>query len=166
MSILIGFVSLVLATILQSTLVIRFNLLKGAGDLVLLVLIAWMLHENTKAHWQWCVMAGFMIGFISEIPFWVTVFGYLLVMFLVHFLMKYVWQTPIMILFFITLAGSVIVLWLDFLYLVIFGANLPIWDTFNLVILPSVVLNLILVLPVYAVIGEVTKVVYPQVVEV
>jgi len=165
MDLLVGFITLCLATILQNTLVVRFNLLNGAADLVLLVLITWILHENSKAHWQMSTIAGFIIGFSSKLPVWITLIGYLIVMYVIHQLMKHIWQAPLLLLFFITLVSSVIILSIDYLYLVLFGAKLPFWNTFNLVILPGTVLNLLFVLPVYAVVGEVARILYPPAVE-
>jgi len=77
-----------------------------------------------------------------------------------------IWQTPILVLFFLTLLGSLIVMGLDYSYLALIEGNRPLWDTFNLIILPSIVLNLIFILPVYSLIGELTKLFYPPTAEV
>ena len=152
--------------ILQSTLVVRFNLIHGAADLVLLILISWLLHERTQGHWQWGLIAGLLVGFISQMPVWLTVVGYLVVVLVVRSLLVRIWQTPLLVLFFFTLLGSLVVMGLDYSYLVLIEGNRPLWDTINLVILPSIVLNMIFVLPVYAVLGEFTRLIYPPVVEV
>jgi hypothetical protein len=166
MSTLIGIITLGAAVILQSTLVVRFNLINGAADLVLLILVSWLLHEGTQAHWQWGLIAGLLVGFISQMPIWLTVTGYLVVVLVVRSLLVRIWQTPLLVLFFFTLVGSLIVMGLDYSYLAIIEGNRPLWDTINLVIIPSIVLNLIFVLPVYAVMGEFTRLIFPPAVEV
>jgi hypothetical protein len=46
------------------------------------------------------------------------------------------------------------------------GVPLPINDSINLVILPSTLLNLLLALPIYAIVSDLAQWVYPEEVEV
>jgi hypothetical protein len=46
-------------------------------------------------------------------------------------------------------------------FVVVSGANLTFGEAFNLVILPSLILNLILALPVYGIMGELAKLLLP-----
>jgi hypothetical protein len=153
------------AMIIQISFIRQITLLHGTADLVLIALLTWMLHENTEHHWQWSVVAGLLVGFASHLPVWLTILSYFLVMFILRVLLLRIWQAPLLVLFLMTIVGSLVIMWLDYLYLVIFGAQLPFWDTFNLVILPSMVLNLILALPIYALMGELARSLYPPVIE-
>lgn len=166
MDILIGVLTLVAAVLLQSSLVVRFNLLHGAADLVLLVLVAWMLQEGTRAHLQWSVIGGLLVGYISDLPIWLPLVAYLLVMFLVRNILMRIWQSSVVVLFFVTLVGSLLVSGLEYAYLALVKGTLPFWNTFNLVILPGIVMNILLILPVNALVGELARVLYPPVVEI
>ena len=166
MATLIALLSLGIAAILQTTLVVRINLLHGAADLVLLTMLAWILHEQSERPWQWAVVAGVIVGFASELPMALTLAGYLLVTAGVQYVRSRVWQAPLLILFIATLLGSFMVLLLDYFYLWALGTPLPFGQTFNLVILPSVILNLLLAVPVYGLMGEIAKFVFPPEVEI
>ncbi|MBT7817982.1 MAG: hypothetical protein HN672_01375 [Chloroflexi bacterium] len=161
MSTLIAIFTLALATILQTTIFVEMKLLQGSADFVLLTLLGWILHERTEGHWQWGVLAGLFTGFASELPIWVTVFGYLLVVLAIQYLHSKIWQAPMVILFVSIIVGSILVLFLDTTYLVVIGVQLPFLDSLNLVILPSVILNMLFILPVYALMGELVKISYP-----
>jgi len=166
MDILAGVITLGAALLLQSSLVVRFNLLHGAADLVLLVLVAWMLQDGTRAHLQWSLVAGLLVGFISDMPIWLPLIAYVLVMFLVRNILMRIWQSTIIVLFFVTLVASLLVSGLEYAYLALVKGTLPFWDTFNLVILPGIVLNILLILPVNALIGELSRMLYPPAVEI
>ena len=153
------------AVILQSTIVVRVQLLQGAADLVLITLLGWVLHETVEGHWQWGVIAGILVGYISELPFWLTIGAYLSVIAMVRFIQAFVWQVPLLILFTTTFFGSLFIQFLSFFYLWVLGTPFQLGEVFNLVILPSLVLNMLVVLPVYGLLGELVKQFYPPEVE-
>ncbi len=166
MKTLVAVLTIGISVLLQSSLVVRFNLLNGAADLVLLVLVSWMLQEGSKAHLQWCLIAGLLVGFISEMPIWLPLVAYVLVMLVVRNILMRIWQSSVIVLFFVTLIGSGLVLGLEYMYLALVQGTLPFMETFNLVILPSIVLNILLILPVNALIAELAHTVYPPAVEI
>ncbi len=163
--ILLGILLLGGATMLQISVVSQITLLHGPADLVLLVLLGWVLHARVEGRWQWGLIAGYLIGTISELPLWLPILAYLLVTGLAYVLQTRVWQVPIMSLYVTTIAGTFIVQGLSFFYLVISGTPLAFSESLNLIILPSVILNSMLALPVYAVVGEVANWVYPPEIE-
>ncbi len=160
MHIFIAIFTLAFATILQTTIFVEMKLLQGSADFVLLTLLGWILHERTEAHWQWGIVAGVFTGFASEIPIGVTVSGYLLVVLVIQFLHSKIWQAPMVILFVSIIVASILMMSLQAIYLIIVGVPLPILEALNLVILPSVILNMLFILPIYALMGELVKVVY------
>jgi rod shape-determining protein MreD len=166
MAILIATLSLLIAVILQTSIIVRINILHGAADLVLLTLIAWVLHERANSNYRWGILAGLLVGFASALPFWLGTVEYLLVVLILGGIQMRVWQAPLLILFSTVFLGTFIINGMDFLYLWIAGVSFAFEEVFNLVILPSLVLNVILALPVFAIIGELAKQVYPPEVEV
>jgi hypothetical protein len=157
------FITLMLQTIIVSTLPI----LKGYADLILLVLIAWSLQERVRFAWLWAVVAGFMVGYVSALPLFVPIAGYLAVTLFCRLLLRrVVWQSPILVMFIVTFAGSLFTQLLAMAVLVFSGTPLPIEDSINLIILPSTLLNLLLALPTYAVITDLAQWAYPEEVEV
>ena len=163
---LIASLSILIAVILQTTIVVRINILHGAADLVLLTLIAWVIHEQADSSLRWGLLAGLLVGFASALPFWLTAVEYILVVSILGAVQARIWQAPLFILFSSVFLGTFIINGMDFLYIWITGVPLNFDEVFNLVILPSLVLNIILALPIHSIMGELAKQVYPPEVEV
>lgn len=161
MATLLPFVSLITAAILQTTIVSQITMLQGSADLVLLTLLSWVLLERSATHWRWGLVAGVLIGGASAVPIWVPVVGYSLVVGFISVLQTRIWQAPILILFLATLFGNFVVYGLELTYVRISGATFNFIEALNLVLLPSLVLNMLLVLPLYGFINGLAKQVYP-----
>lgn len=157
---------LVGAVILQTTIVTRINMLHGAADLVLLVLLGWVLQADEKSHWHWGVLAGLLVGVSSALPFWLPVVGYTMVIAIVVFFQRQLWQVPVWSLLIITFIGTFAVYGIEVIFLWIIGVPITLGEVFNIVLLPSVIMNILIVIPIHALVGEVVKLVYPREVEV
>jgi rod shape-determining protein MreD len=151
---------------LQMVVVSTLPLLSGFADLVLLVLVAWSLQERVRSAWIWTLIAGALVGFISAMPLLVPMFGYLLVTAVARLVRRRVWQNPILAMFLVTFLGSLISHALSMIFLIATGTPLPLEDSLNLVVLPGTLLNILLALPVYAVISDLAQWVYPEEVDV
>ena len=151
-----------LAVILQNSIVTRINLLVGAADLVLLVLLSWVLQADETRLLRYGVVAGIYLGVSSAVPLWVPILGYSIVVGLVMVMKRKIWQAPYWLLLTTTFIGTVIVYGLEIVVFWVSGYPFDLIEMFNLVILPSVVLNMLIVLPVYFFVGEITKFVYPK----
>jgi len=163
--IIIAFPILASALILQTVIASSLPLLSGYADLILLILVAWALQERVRSAWIWTVIAGLMVGFVSALPTLVPVIGYVLVTAIARLVHRRVWQTPILAMFVVTFLGSLVSQGLVMAVLVVQGTPLPLADSVNLVILPGTLLNLLLALPVYAVVNDLAQWVYPEEVE-
>jgi rod shape-determining protein MreD len=157
----LGFV-LMLQTVIVSTL----PLLSGYADLVLLVLVAWSLQERARSAWIWAIVAGVMVGFVSAAPTGMPLVGYLAVTAIARLFRRRVWQTPVLSMFLVTFVGSLVTQGFVAGALIFQGVPLPVNDSINLVILPSTLLNLLLALPIYAIVNDLARWVYPEEVEV
>jgi hypothetical protein len=165
MPVLVGIPVLLLAVILQSTAFSRMPMLYGVPDLVMLVFLAWFLDEHVKHGWEWVVMAGIMVSFVSALPFFLPFWGYLVIAVICNWLKNRIWQTPIMALLASTLIGTVLMQLASIFALQITGTLIPMQESLRLVVLPSILWNLILAIPVYSVIKELIYLVYPDEVE-
>lgn len=161
MRIFVGVLLLLAAALVQVTLVTRIRLLQGTADLVLLVLIVWMMQEGNRPDWRWGIPAGVMIGFASAIPDWVFWAGYVAAAGICQLLHQRIWQVRLLTLLTATLLGTLAIQLMTLLYLWIDARPLAFGESLNLVILPSMLLNLILVLPVNALISELNKFITP-----
>jgi cell shape-determining protein MreD len=158
---LIAFPVLGLAFILQMAILSRMTLLSGAVDLVLLVLVAWSLQEQVETSWHWAGLAGLLAGFTSGLPPYVPLLAYFLTVGVARFLLRQIWQAPILALFSVTFFATLLMHLVTFAGLFLDGTLLPVGDVLTLVTLPGVFLNLLFILPVHAVIRDLALWVYP-----
>jgi rod shape-determining protein MreD len=152
---------LALAFMLQTAVVSRITLLSGAADLVLLILVTWALQEQVQSAWHWAILAGLLATFVSGLPPLTLLIGYLFSVFFARYLLRQIWQTPILALFSVTFFSTLIVHLVTYLALFLNGASLPFGDVLALITLPSLFLNLLLALPVHSLIRDLALWVYP-----
>jgi hypothetical protein len=159
---LIALPVILLAVILQTAIVSRVYLLSGIADLPLVMLAAWALQEEVESAWHWATAAGLLVGFVSAMPMLAPILGYFVVVGLAQILQGRVWQAPLLAMFSVTFFGSVIASVLSFAVLSLSGINLPAGDVLGVLTLPSVLLNMLLAIPVYAVMRDLARWVYPS----
>jgi hypothetical protein len=161
MRIVVGVLLLLGAALLQVTLLARIDLLQGTADAVLLVMVAWMLQDGNRPDWRWGIPAGLMIGYASALPGWLMLAGYIAASGLCQLLHTRVWQVRLLTQASGIFAGTLVIQLLTLLYMWIEARPLGFGEAFNLVMLPSLLLNLILLLPVNALISELNKFIAP-----
>lgn len=150
-----------LLVILQSTIVSRVQLAGGVADLILLVIIAWSLQERVQHAWIWAVIGAAMVAFVSAVPVVATVTGYLVAMGLGRFFHRRIWQAPVLAMFITTAISTVLQHLITMTFLNINYSAISLGQGFTAVTLPSAFLNLVLALPVYALVTDFSKWVYP-----
>lgn len=158
---LIAIPILLLVLILQSSIVSRIYLLSGIADLPLVILAAWALQENVDSSWHWAFALGILVGFVSAVPWYVPVISYLVVVALAQTLQRRVWQAPLLAMFSITFLGTIVLNMLTYVVMRISGVNMPFEDVLGLLVLPGVLLNMLLAIPVYTIMRDLSRWVYP-----
>jgi cell shape-determining protein MreD len=153
---------LVLTTILQTSIVSRIMLLSGNADLVLLVVAAWSLQERARGAWIWGIFAGLLVGWVSGVPWYIYLIGYLSVAGLSRLLVYRIWQAPLLVMFAVTLIGTLELLTLMFIRRTLFEIPLAINVVFLQVFLPTILLNLLLAIPIHALIRDLVRWIYPE----
>jgi rod shape-determining protein MreD len=158
---LIVFPLLVLALIAQTAVVSRLPLLSGTADITLVILSAWALQERVDTAWHWAVLAGIITTLFSGLPFYVPLMGYLAVVAIARLLLRRIWELPILAMFIVTFAGTLMYQVISLVALYVAGTSLPVADVFSLITLPSVLLNMVIALPIYAIMRDLADWVYP-----
>ena len=161
MSRLVAVVVLILTLMIQTIIVSSLPLLAGTADLMLLVLISWALQDRVKTAWEWTIAGGLLVGFVSALPIYLPLIGYTLVTFLARWTQRRVWQTPVLAMLFVTVVGTFLMNVLTILALQFVGTPVSFSDGISLVTLPSTMLNLIFALPVYLLIKDLARWLYP-----
>jgi rod shape-determining protein MreD len=153
---------ILLSVILQSAVISRVYLLSGIADLPLVMLAAWALQEEVDSAWHWAAALGLLVGFVSGIAWFVPVLGYMAVVGLARVFQRRVWQAPLLAMCSITFLGTIILTLLSFGILRFLDVPLLIGDVLGLLTLPSVLLNMLLAIPAYAVMRDLARWVYPS----
>jgi len=166
MATLIAFPILAGLMILQSGIVSRIPLLHGTPDLILLVIIAWALQKKVQNAWQWSIIAGLLYNLVSALPIGVSLVGYGLATGLALAFRRRVWQAPILAMLVTTFLGTLVFLSVSYFSLRLLGDPIPLGPALNLIVVPSVLLNLVLAAPAYALMGDLARWLYPEEIEV
>jgi rod shape-determining protein MreD len=140
-------------------------LVSGTTDLILLFLAAWSLQPQVKNSWLWALVAGLLISLASAMPFYMPLVAYLCVIAISKLLQSRVWRTPILAMFIVTILGTLIQHVLYILALQLIGAPIPWSESIDMVTLPSMLLNLIFAIPIYALASDLAGRIYPLEVE-
>jgi len=152
---------ILLAVMLQSAVVSRITLLSGIADLPLVMLAAWALQEEVETAWHWAAATSVLVGFVSGIHWSVPVLSYLAIVAIAQLFQRRVWQAPLLAMFSVTFLGTVSMGVFSLVVLRLVGISLPLSDAFGLVTLPSILLNMLLAIPAFAVMGDLARWVYP-----
>ncbi len=161
MTYLIGLLLFGILSIVQSTIVSSMPLLKGTADLVLLFIIAWAIQDRVESAWQWCFIGGLLTSLYSGLPFGVFILAYFFCVGITILLKRRVWKAPFLAMLTATFISTIIVNLVQIVTRMIGGVNLPIMDSLNLVLLPSLILNLVLAIPVYSIVHDLANWLYP-----
>ncbi len=100
------------------------------------------------------------MGLLSKLQFYFYIPAYLIVVTLARWLRSRFWQAPIISMFVTTVMGTFFIQMGMLVVLQLSGTALRISEAFGYVILPSVLLNLILAIPVHALITDLAQTVY------
>ena len=158
----IAFPLLGIVAIVQSAILSRITLLHGNADLMLVVLAAWGLQAGVESPWHWAVLGGLLVGFISKAPWPTILVGYLLLTMFAQVLQRRVWQAPLLAMFTITFIGTLVMNLLVFASLQILGSPIVFSEALGLVILPSMLLNLLLAIPVFFLMRDLARWAFPS----
>lgn len=166
MSVLIAIPILGAMLILQTAVFSKMTLLHGTTDLVMLTVIAWALQKRAQTAWQWGIIGGLFVSFVTGLPFFVPLISYLAAVGLALILRQRVWNIPILAMFIVTFVGTFLTQAFSVIALRITGVTIPVIQGLNTITLPSLILNLLVALPIYALIGELANILYPEELEV
>ncbi|MEL7643522.1 MAG: hypothetical protein AAGU25_05395 [bacterium] len=151
---------LLAALILQTTVLSRITLLGGNADLVLLIVIAWSIQEEVDTTWQWAVIGGLLVGLVSKLPFYFYIPLFVITAGFAFWLRRRFWQVPVISMFLTTVIGTALIQTATMLVLQFTETPFSFSEAFGFVILPSLLLNLLLAIPVYAIITDLARSVY------
>ena len=118
--------------------------------------------EGAKNAWFWALIAGLFYGFVSKLPFFVPLIIFAFVILGSRYIKSRIWQMPILAYIFLVIISTFLFEILALLSLKFSGSMLPVMESINIIIIPSVLLNLIFAVPVYYIFNDFLNVVYVE----
>lgn len=161
MAYLLAIPVLIVTLMLQLAIFSQLPLLNGTSDMILLVLIAWALQARSTSAWFWALLGGGLVSIISALPFGAPLIIYLTVVLGIRLVNRRILEFPILGMLIATILATFFQHFTEIVVLFVDSRPLPLNQSIVLVTLPSVLLNLLLSLPVYALIADLARRVYP-----
>jgi rod shape-determining protein MreD len=158
----VGIPVLILAAILDVTLMAEFRIGGGAPDLVFMLVVSWALLSTLQEALVWAVVGGVVKDALSVAPLGTSALGMVIVVFLVNSLLGTVRRTNLIIPLPVIAVGTVIYHLAILAVLQIVGYGLPLGEGLLYVTLPTMVYNMILILPVFRTMGLVQQWLAPR----
>jgi rod shape-determining protein MreD len=152
--------------VIQSAVLSQIPLLHGTADLVLLALIAWSVQKRVSTAWVWGIIGGLLVGYTSAIPILVYLGCYLAAVGIALFLRQRLSNVPLLAMLMVTFLSTLILQGVTILALRLMDTPIAILPSINLVILPSLLLNMILAVPFYLIFGDLAGIFYPESLEI
>ena len=162
MAILVSLPLFLILVILQAGILSHITLLQSSADIILLVILSWSLQERVKTAWQWAIIGGVIANFATNLPFGTLPIVYSTITAIGLLLRHRIWKAPILSMIFGTIIGTVILFSVSYLMVTLNGVLIPLIETINLVILPGILLNLLLALPVFYLVRDLANWIYPE----
>lgn len=161
-SYLIGFASFLFTAMLQMSVFSQWKILSGSADIILLFVVAWCLHDRSKRLWLLIVvMAGFS-GTFSALPAYIPMIVYLVVFRVSRLFQSRFMQSPVLSMLVLSFGASLLQVIFNIAYLFITNVDLNFTDALLEVALPSVLLNMLLAIPVHAIVREIAVYAIPK----
>lgn len=162
MSVILSIPTLGLIAILQSAVVSRLPLYRGTADLMLVVLVAIALQKNISTSWQWSIIGGLFMDFLSGLPFGIFTVSYLLATGLALIIRERIWRFSFLMQLLVVFFGTMFSHGLSFLVLFLQGSEISLGIVLQVVTLPSIILNFMISLPIFILTQDVLEQVNPQ----
>lgn len=151
MSILLSGPILIFMLVLQTTVVSEVRLLHGSADLILVWMAAYGLTSKDRSGYLLSFFAGGLVSYVSALPWYVYPIAYLLTIGIARYVSSQLWQSPLLSMFAITLVTSIFLYLISMAGLTINGTSYSFQTSLYNVIIPSIFLNLLLAIPIYAI---------------
>lgn len=147
MAIAVGIPILGALAILQSSLLSQVRVLEGAPDLILIAVVGWALTGRATESMVLGFIGGIFLDLLSGVPFGVTALALVIVAYVVSASENRFWGTHPLLQMAAALLSSVIFHAIIILALILSGRSMDFNIIVSRVLLPTVFLNLVLVLP-------------------
>jgi len=147
---------------LQMAIFSQLTLVNGTADLILLIVLAWSLQEKSSNGWFWGLVGGALVSLVSAVPvFGTPMLVYVPAAMFSHAFLRRTGEVPLLGMLLATVIFTLYQHGFDVVILFVAGTSIPVTQAIALVALPSLLLNLLFALPIYAMMRDLAQRVYP-----
>jgi len=147
---------------MQTVAISRIEIIAGAGDIVLLVILAWTIIDEEGNYLGWGIIAGFLISVLSAMPP-ITMFAvYVGCALTAKIVTRIFWQSPILSLFSSVLLATLFKFLIEFITLQYLGITVPFILSITSILFPTLVINLFFAFPIYVLMGDISRWISPK----
>ena len=164
-SLLIGFAGYAATLMLQLSVFSQWKILSGSADLLLLFVVAWCLQDRSKNLWLLVLIMAGLTNLVSALPFYIPMIVYFAIYFVMQQFHKRVWQTPLLGMLIVTFGASLLQAVLTIGTIFIQRVDIDVSTALVEITLPSLLLNMLLAIPLHAIVRELSYLAFPKGVE-
>jgi rod shape-determining protein MreD len=165
MALLISIPILGVLAIIQSAIISTMPLLFGTTDIVLVVVLAWTLQDKVKGAWQWSIIGAGLMTLLSALPVGIYFAAYLAATLLASYIRRRIWKMPFLGMLIAIFLGTLLVQVVSWLGRWLTGVYLPLEQVVIQIMLPSILLNLLIAIPIFFVMKDLAIRLYPEEIE-
>jgi rod shape-determining protein MreD len=158
----IGIPLLILAAVLDTTLMPQVRLGSGAPDLVFLLVVSWGLLADVREGMFWAVVGGVLRDVLSVAPLGTSALGLVLVVFGADLIMGDVHRHNLVLPPLVAAGGTVVYHLAIWVVLRVDGMGAPLGPGLFYVTLPTVIYNTIVIVPAFRVLGVIHRWLQPR----
>jgi cell shape-determining protein MreD len=153
---------MLILSMLQSTAISRIVLFNGTADLVLLAVAAWGVKERGRNVFLWAFVGGLIVSLTSAMPSFTPIIPYMFIALIARLFQGRLWQAPILSLIIVVFIGTLFQHIFSILVLQVNGLNIGIIESLQKVTIPSLLLNFFFLFPMYVLISDIGKWLFPE----
>ena len=157
-----SFPILILATALQVSFVPQIRLFGGQPDLIMLLVLAWTVTSPLEEAVTWAFVGGISVDLLSAAPLGTSVVGLLLLVFIVEQLKGQLVNLNIIVLIGLTALGTLIQQISLLIIIALSGYSIRPIEQFFYIVLPSLLYNIIFILPAVGVTRRIKRLLSPR----
>lgn len=144
-------------SVFQSVAISRITFLSGSADIILLAIISWVVADDEGNFIIWALVGGFFISILSAMPPLVVIIIYLSIAGIAKIISRIFWQSPILTIFISTAVSTIVKFLIEIIYLNFSDIAAPISISIRSILLPSALLNLFFVFPIYLLMSDLSS---------
>ncbi len=146
---------LLIAAILQSTVVPEIRIGGGGPDLILMLVLSWTMLADVEEGIVWAMVGGIMQDLAAGLPTGTSALVMVIVAFLVNLVLGPIGRNNLIFPPIVIAIGTAAYHLLLMVILAVFGRGVTISYALTYITFPTVVFNVVLILPVFRVMGVV-----------